>query len=172
MNKIKYGFSLIELIVVIAITAVLLAVALPNFVSTRERARDAKRKQEMQQLKNALRMYYNDFQKYPPSETSSCGSGKYNYIKGCKADQNTCCPCDTSNDFAVGAACDTLYMKKFPSEFGSRMYYYSATPFDDFCLKVALENAADADIATSKSRCSTACGTNCNGVNDYCACSD
>ena len=165
----KKAFSLIELLVVIAITAVLVAIALPNFLSARERARDTKRKQEMSEMKNALRLYYNDFQTYPVA--ANCGAGKFNYISGCGVTHNACCPCDTTVDFAVGADCSTLYMKKFPSEFGPSMWYYSSSG-DDFCLKVTLENAADADIATSKSRCSTACGTNCNGTTDYCACAD
>ncbi len=166
----RQGFSLIELIVVIAITGVLLAVALPNLLSARERARDSKRKDEMQQLKNALRMYYTDFQRYPAA--ANCGTGKFNYISGCGATQTACCPCDTTGDFAVGVSCATLYMKKFPAELGSRMFYYQAASTDDFCLKVALENAADSDIATSKSRCSTSCGTNCNGTSDFCVCAD
>ncbi len=171
------GFSLIELIVVIAITAVLLAVTLPNFVSSRERARDTKRKEEMRQLKNALRLYYNDFQTYPVN--SNCpkpSGGTYvNYVMGCGTTHAACCPCDTTVDFAVGANCSTIYMKKFPSSLGSdpisMMSYYSSGG-DDFCLKVPLENAADGDIATSQSRCSAACGTNCVGTKDYCTCAD
>ena len=59
-KNVSRGFSLIELLVVIAITAALIAVALPNFVGARERARDVKRKAEMAELRNALRLYYND----------------------------------------------------------------------------------------------------------------
>lgn len=173
----KKAFSLIELIVVIAITAVLLAVALPNLLSARERARDAKRKQEMNEMKNALRLYYNDFQHYPP-QGYPCGNTIYtNYISGCGADHISCCACNTSVDFATGAACDAVYMKKFPSSFPtdpiSAINYYSSGA-DDFCLKVSLENGADSDIATSQLRCPTtsACGNNCRGTKDYCVCAD
>lgn len=179
MSADRQGFSLIELIVVIAITAVLLAVTLPNFVSSRERARDTKRKEEMRQLKNALRLYYNDYNTYPAGGNCAKAEGgtNINYIMGCNTTHAACCPCDTSTDFGVGvtgASCETVYMKKFPSDLGSSMYYYSQAlpPRDDFCLKVSLENAADRDIATSQSRCSTACGTNCVGTKDYCMCAD
>lgn len=172
----KKAFSLIELIVVIAIIAVLLAVALPNLLSTRERARDAKRKQEMNELKNALRMYYNDFQTYPEADAFGGGVGKLNYIVGCGPGAvSVRCPCVSGTvtvDFATGATCEIVYMKKFPSEFGSSMYYYYSSSGNDFCLKVPLENAADGDITTSKSRCSAACGTNCTGTKDYCVCAD
>lgn len=172
----KRGFSLIELLVVIAIMALIIAVSLPNYISARERARDAKRKEEVQQLKNALQMYYSDFHAYPASSSFACGSGKYNYIQSCGALHNTCCPCSTSIDFGVGTDCATVYMKKFPSEFGSSMYYYQAASGDDFCLKVPLENAADSDtytnkVAAGKYQCAVACGSNCSG-NDYCVCSD
>ncbi len=66
MKKNK-GFSLIELLVVISIIGVLTTVLVMNFVGSRERARDAQKIQNLNSLKNALRMYYNDNQIYPPS---------------------------------------------------------------------------------------------------------
>lgn len=172
----RQGFSLIELLVVIAIMAMIIAVSLPNYISTRERARDTKRKEEVQQLKTALRMYYNDFQAYPASDSFGCGTGKLNYIKSCGPDHNACCPCNPSIDFGIGTDCPTVYMKKFPSQFGSSMFYYQALSGDDFCLKVPLENAADSDTYTNKYAagkysCAAACGSNCSS-NDYCVCSD
>lgn len=66
MKKNK-GFSLIELLVVISIIGVLTTVLVMNFVGARERSRDAQRIQNLNSLKNALRMYYNDNQTYPAS---------------------------------------------------------------------------------------------------------
>ena len=65
------GFTLIELLIVIAIIATILAAAVPNFLSARERAKDAKKKAEFNQVKNALRLYYNDYQKYPAGKSRS-----------------------------------------------------------------------------------------------------
>ncbi len=172
----KKGFSLIELLVVIAITAVLTAIALPNFLSARERARDGKRKQEMHEMKNALRLYYNDYQSYPTA--ASDGIGKLNYIAGCGLEGNMTCPCNSieqNADFAVGVDCETVYMKRFPSEFGSRIGYWQADSGNDFCLKDELENAGDPDIVTSRCRCATACGiADCNTATgkDYFVCAD
>lgn len=64
MKKNK-GFSLIELLVVISIIGVLTTVLVMNFVGTRERARDSQKIQNLNSIKNALRMYYNDNQTYP-----------------------------------------------------------------------------------------------------------
>ncbi|KKR01928.1 MAG: seg [Microgenomates group bacterium GW2011_GWC1_39_12] len=175
----KKGFSLIELIVVIAITAVLLAVALPNLLSARERARDAKRKQEAQEMKSALRLYYTDHQAYPPG--GSGGMGKLNYISGCGTDAVSLCPCvsgTTTVDFAAGTACENIYMKRFPSEFGSNTinYHQGVTGSDDFCIDALLENAGDPDTydnltAKGKTPCVSACGSYCSGTK-YCLCSD
>ena len=69
MIKSRRGFTLIELLVVIFIIGTLTAIILPNFVSSRQRARDARRKQDLADIKNALRMYYNDNQSYPETST-------------------------------------------------------------------------------------------------------
>ena len=61
----KKGFTLVELLVVISILATLMAVLLPNLMGSRQRARDSKKIQELQTVKNALRLYYNDEQIYP-----------------------------------------------------------------------------------------------------------
>lgn len=76
MKKNK-GFSLIELLVVISIIGVLTTVLVMNFVGTRERARDAQKIQNLNSLKNALRMYYNDNQAYPANLSSIVGASGY-----------------------------------------------------------------------------------------------
>jgi prepilin-type N-terminal cleavage/methylation domain-containing protein len=166
----RTGFSLVELLVVISIIASIVAIAIPNYLSARQRAQDSKRKSEASSLKEALRLYYNDFNSYPAAYNG--GVGKINYIQGCGAGGTGQCPCSASIDFASGAACDNVYMKKFPSDLGSSMYYYQAASGEDFCLRVLLNNASDPDITASQSRCTTACGANCNTANRYCVCAD
>jgi len=75
--KINKGFSLIELLVVISIIGVLTTVLMMNFVGSRERARDAQKIQNLNSIKNALRMYYNDNQGYPTSVSSIVGTSGY-----------------------------------------------------------------------------------------------
>lgn len=74
-NKIDFGFSLVELLVVISIIGVLAAVLMANFMGMRERARDAQRIQDLYAIKNALRMYYNDYQSYPVSGSLNSAIG-------------------------------------------------------------------------------------------------
>lgn len=58
--SIKKGFTLIELLVVIAIIGSLSALLLPNFMSARERARDAQRKSDLKQIQKAMELYHQD----------------------------------------------------------------------------------------------------------------
>jgi prepilin-type N-terminal cleavage/methylation domain-containing protein len=162
------AFTLIELLVSIAVIATIIGLALPNFLGARSRARDARRKGEIQQFKTALQLYYNDYKSYP----ADSGGPLYGTLKGCGAAGTLACPCSGSVDFAAGGSgCSTIYMTKLPSEFGTSMYYWRKNSGADFCLKVALENASDGDAATSQLRCAVTCAGIASG-SDYIACSE
>ena len=65
--------------------AVLTAILAPNLMGARERSRDAKRKQELNSMKTALRMYFNDWQSYPDSGgvwITNVGLQVSNYMPG------------------------------------------------------------------------------------------
>lgn len=66
MDKQK-GFTLVELLVVVAIIGILATIAFLYLPLARAKARDAKRLSAMSDLKNALELYYNDQQQpsYP-----------------------------------------------------------------------------------------------------------
>ena len=165
----KKGFSLVELLVSISIIALLMAFLVPNLLGARERSRDAKKKEELSQLKNALRMYYNDYQRYP----DVCGENQG--IAGCKVGGASCCPCGAF-DFAVSSDNEctdvtTTYMKQFPENivFGLHTaeegdeedtdytHYYTDDSGEKFCLVATLENASDPDLAASQARCTDPC---------------
>jgi len=77
----RSGFTLIELLVVITIIGVLAALITANLSDARARARDAKVKQNLVQLKTALRLYYNDNQAYPADDTIINDPGFSVYMK-------------------------------------------------------------------------------------------
>ena len=62
----KGGFTLIELLVAMGIMAVLTGMAIFNFNQSRIRSRDVQRKNDLKQLQNALELYKNDNNAYPP----------------------------------------------------------------------------------------------------------
>lgn len=169
----KKGFTLIEILVVIAIIASIIAIAIPNYLSARQRASDTKKKQEMAQLKIALRLYYNDYNSYPGGTSGMA-------MNGCGTNGDQSCATTCTPGFASGAACDNVYMKKLPAGFlaSPNTYMYYQTPGgNDFCLRAALDNLSDPDLAISQSRCATACTAangknNCDIANRYCICAD
>jgi type II secretory pathway pseudopilin PulG len=156
-----------------------MAIVLPNFLGARERARDAKLKAEMNQLKSALRMYYNDYQRYPAWVGAPLGpQGQWSFL-GCGPSGTTVCKNDITTTppgyecpnfwFAAGGTdgCGTIYMKKPPTTTRSTPNYYQSDP-DNFTICVPLENASDPDAASSRAQCPN----NGSTLTNYCVCSD
>ena len=61
------GFSLIELLIVIAIILIIAAIAVPKFSSTQQNAHELAAIQEMRAIHTAEIQYYSQFQKYAGS---------------------------------------------------------------------------------------------------------
>jgi general secretion pathway protein G len=65
MGRTRAAFTLIELIVVMAIVSMLLALAVPRYFRSVERAKEATLKQDLSVMRDALDKYYGDAGKYP-----------------------------------------------------------------------------------------------------------
>lgn len=79
-KNILNGFSLVELLVVISIIAIISAFTLPNFMGARDKAKDSARISDMEAVKNALRLYYNDKQSYPIQNGGPLGAEMTTYM--------------------------------------------------------------------------------------------
>ena len=84
--KKNYAFTLIELIIVIAILGILSSLISGNFITSLKKGRDTKRKNDLDQVQKALEMYYEDNNEYPatvpfPGElchpTGGCSTQNY-----------------------------------------------------------------------------------------------
>jgi prepilin-type N-terminal cleavage/methylation domain-containing protein len=86
----RKSFTLIELLVVIAIIGLLSSIVLVSLSGIREKARDTKRKADIDAIKMALELYYDRYGYYVPehlcTDTSigcgSCGCSVSNYPNG------------------------------------------------------------------------------------------
>jgi len=68
-TKSVLGFTLIELMITITILAVLALAAFVSFSKANMRARDGKRKADLEQVRGALELYRTSIGSYPPSSS-------------------------------------------------------------------------------------------------------
>lgn len=81
----KKGFTLIELMIAVAILAIISSGLMSNLINSQKKARDSQRKSDLKQIQNALEAYYNDYGQYPADGSLTWGSsftdGKTTYMQ-------------------------------------------------------------------------------------------
>ncbi|MCL6096137.1 MAG: type II secretion system protein GspG [Patescibacteria group bacterium] len=115
----KKGFTLVELLIVVAIIGVLATLLMVNFVGVRQRARDAQRKSDLRQIQSALEIYRADNSSYPLA-VSGLNSG---------------CPASFTYN-------GTTYMSKVPCDPLGASYIFSSTG-STYSITACLENTND-----------------------------
>ena len=123
MNK---GFTLLELLVVVAVIGMLAALSLPNFMAARERARDSQKKSDLVQIQKSLELYRQD-QALPayPAALPAVGT--------CWSSGGSGTPCPAGN----------VYMNKIPGTAANPYYYSYVAATLSYTLQACLENSAD-----------------------------
>ncbi|OGY25906.1 MAG: hypothetical protein A2Z24_02385 [Candidatus Woykebacteria bacterium RBG_16_44_10] len=91
----SFGFTLVELLIVIAIIGILISVGLASFRRAQTQTRDGQRKADLENIAGALEQYYSDNNEYPTS-LDDLTSGARVYLKAI--------PRDPSTDTEYGAA--------------------------------------------------------------------
>jgi general secretion pathway protein G len=95
------GFTLVELMIVMAIIGILLMVAVPNFIAATKRAKEAVLKEDLFVLRGAIDSYTMDKQKAPQSLDDLTQDG---YLKKIPVD-----PITGSNTTWVTDVSDAMY---------------------------------------------------------------
>jgi len=81
-NKKEQGFTLIELMIVVAIIGILAALALPKFASLVEKSREAATKGNLNSMRSAISIYYGDTEGvYPGYLDTSTGWSFSKYLE-------------------------------------------------------------------------------------------
>jgi prepilin-type N-terminal cleavage/methylation domain-containing protein len=123
MTKIKEnrGFSLIELLMVVAIILILATISVIALKDQQSKARDAKRISDIRQLRTALEFYFSDEGQYP-IETNKIVLGLAENEKLCSKESGGFVSSQTE------CKADSTYMSKVPSDpLADRKFYYTGT---------------------------------------------
>jgi len=71
IKRLAYAFTLIELLMVVAIIAILASIAVTNFLEAQARAKCSRAENDMRTIATALESYRIDNSRYPPTPMSS-----------------------------------------------------------------------------------------------------
>lgn len=146
------GFTLIELIVVMAILATLIGIGLSSYTNSISKAHDAKRKADLKQIQLALEKYKEINGNYPRGGWYASTDAGTPWIPGLTADYIKDLPDDPKN--VLGSPGGD------PSSAGNYIYgYYSVTSpnvcssavkeGDYYILATRLENLSDQDAGST-----------------------
>ena len=147
----KKAFTLVELLVVMAIIGVLAAMAVGSFRTAQLRGRDAQRKSDLKQISHSLELFYADYGRYPNNTVD----GK---IVGCPYTTDGITPKDPNCTWGTGNFTDgkTVYFRVLPDDPSTNSdYFYElvGTNNQKYRIFANLENTEDQDCVAGD--CST-----------------
>ena len=157
MRTTSRGFTLLEMLVVIAIIGALVAIGYAALGEARAKARDTQRKTDLQMMQIALRLYAEQYGRYPDQGCVgyAAGPGDNSSWGGC-----------TAEEYAVGLAPNFIpTLPKDPNQEYDigRGFIYLSNGVD---YKLMVHASVENDFVTSYShefaRCPYSCGASSN----------
>lgn len=134
MVRNKKGFTLIEVLIVVAIIAILSSVVLVGLGPTQRAGRDARRVSDLRQTQNGLELYYNRCGYYPGTTVTGSGScGGY-------ASNNTW---GGMSDALTGSSLGISTVPQDPTS-GHTYYYASKSDGSGYVIAAVLEDVNNA----------------------------
>ena len=141
-SSLQSGFSMIELLVTLTLLGILFVILLLVFQTPIARAKDARAKRHLNDLKVAFEEYYNDNYCYPPTtwfdEIDDCGSDQFApYIDRIECDPSSNLPYYVELD---GTGCDwfRIYTNlEIPDE---ELYVYDGSGIDGYNYGISSSN--------------------------------
>ncbi|MBI3981050.1 prepilin-type N-terminal cleavage/methylation domain-containing protein [Candidatus Microgenomates bacterium] len=152
----RSGFTLIELLVTVSVMALLSGLIMINIYGNLAKGRDAKRKNDIRELRTSLELYFSIKGEYPPSDgtwppafTSTNGR-----VEGCGTYLNKQI-CDWGTPFVQDSITYMAALPKDPK--GSQSYFYQRDPTGSlsYIMVTKLERPNDPDLASSQANCNT-----------------
>jgi len=145
MRKKLAGFTLVELLVVMAIIAILTIVTVSQFQTAREKANDVSRKGDLNSISKSLLMYYTDYGVFPPASNVNGGTINLNADSGWGGTLQD----ETTNPPYV-------YMKKLPKE--------NKAGWSPYCYKVSADRKKFVLLMEEENKLDGECDRNGDGV--------
>lgn len=143
----KRGFTLVELLIVIAIMGILTSITVSQFVTAKKKANDVSRKSDLNGISKALQMYFADYGVMPAMDNVLGGKIMINNVA-----------INWGGEFVDGSY---VYMKVVPAEKITQIPYCYKTDAEKkkYALFAQLENTGDKECGTPVNN-AYQCGTN------------
>lgn len=137
------GFTMLEIVIVIALLGILMSVGVSSYTGSLRRGRDARRKTDLETLRQALEIYKSDNNSYPDVST-----GNANNLDGATGPLVSPTQYISENNFP-----------KDPQQSTGQYYYYrrNSTSTYDVCASLEVAETSPNTACTSVSCGTTAC---------------